>query len=73
MSFTNQKIAVKLGIVFGFLLLMIVTIISLGLSSTKRVHNSVEQIAKGNYVKTVYALQASKALNDISAAIRRCC
>ncbi|OGU06730.1 MAG: chemotaxis protein [Geobacteraceae bacterium GWC2_58_44] len=70
MSFTDQKIGMKLGMVFGFLLLMIVTIICLGLSSTKRVHGSVEQIAKGNYVKTLYALQASQAVNDVSSAIR---
>lgn len=70
MSFNNQKIGVKLGIVFGFLLLIIVTIISLALISTKKVHDSVEAITKGNYVKTVNASQASKALDDLSASIR---
>jgi len=70
MSFTDQKIGVKLGMVFGFLLLMIVTLICLGLGSTRKVHGSVEQIAKGNYLKTVHALQASQALNDLSSSIR---
>jgi len=70
MSFNDQKIGTKLGIVFGFLLLTIVAIICVGLSSTKSVHSSVERIAKGNYQKTVHALHASQALNDLSASIR---
>jgi methyl-accepting chemotaxis protein len=70
MFFQNQKIGVKLGVVMGFLLVMIVAIICVGLYSTKRVNGSVERIAKGNYQSTLYAMQASKAVNDISASIR---
>ena len=70
MSFNNQTIGVKLGLIFGFLLLMMVMTISLGLISTKKVQGSVESIAKDNYVKTLYALKASQALDDISASIR---
>ena len=69
MSFNNQKISVKLGTVFGFLLLVIVLNICLALFATKKVHDSVETIAKGNYVKTVNASQASKALADLSASV----
>ena len=69
MSFNNQKISVKLGTVFGFLLLIIVLNICLALLATRKVHDSVEAIAKGNYVKTVNASQASKALDDLSASI----
>lgn len=69
MSFNNQKISVKLGAVFGFLLLIIVLIICLALLSTKKVQSSVEAIAKGNYVRTVNASKASKALDDLSTAI----
>jgi methyl-accepting chemotaxis protein len=69
-SFNNQTIGVKLGIVFGFLLLMLVTIIGIGMIGTKKVHGSVESIAKGNYLKTLAAFQASKAVNDISASTR---
>jgi methyl-accepting chemotaxis protein len=69
-SFNNQTIGVKLGIVFGFLLLMLVTIIGIGMVGTKKVHGSVESIAKGNYLKTLAAFQASKAVNDISASTR---
>jgi AraC-like DNA-binding protein len=46
MAFNDQKIGVKLGGIFGFLLVMIAVIICLGLISTKRVHGSVETIAK---------------------------
>jgi len=69
MSFNNQKISVKLGTVFGFLLLIIVLNICLALFATRKVHDSVEAIAKGNYIKTVNASQASKALDDLSASI----
>ena len=69
-AFTDQKIGVKLGAVFAFMLLTIVIIIGLGLTSTKKVHGSVEEIAKGNYQKTLHALNASKAVQDISSSIR---
>ena len=71
MSFNNQKISVKLGIVFGFLLLVILANILIALAGTRRVYDSVEAITKGNYLKTVYASQASKALGDLSASITR--
>lgn len=70
MFFTNLKIGVKLGLAFGFLLLMIVMMICFGLSSTQKVNESVREIAKGNYVKTLYAFQASTALDDLAGSIR---
>ena len=70
MILNNQKIGVKLGVVFGFLLLMLVIVVCLGLYSTRMVHRSVESIAKGNYLKTLYAFQASKAVTDISGFTR---
>jgi methyl-accepting chemotaxis protein len=70
MAFNDQKIGVKLGGVFGFLLVSIAAIICLGLTSTKRVHGSLETIAKGNYVKTLKALKASQALDDLCGSIR---
>ena len=70
MILNNQKIGVKLGVVFGFLLLMLVAVVCLGLYSTQKVHGSVVSIAKGNYLKTLCAFQASKAVSDISASIR---
>jgi len=70
MSFTNLKIGVKLGIVFGFLLLIIVMMILFGLNSTKKVNASVEQIAKGNYTRTLFAFQAAEALEDISGSTK---
>jgi methyl-accepting chemotaxis protein len=70
MLFAKVGIKVKLGAVFGFLLLMIVIMICLGLGSTRKVNGSVERIAKGNYLKTVYALEASKAVEEIQGEIR---
>jgi len=70
MLFAKLGIKVKLGMVFAFLLLMIVVMICLGLGSTRKVNESVERIAKGNYLKTVYALEASKAVEEIQGDIR---
>jgi methyl-accepting chemotaxis protein len=70
MFFANLGIGVKMGLVFGFMLLMLVVTICFGLYSTKNVNDSVEQIAKGNYVKTIYAVQAANALKDLEGSIR---
>ena len=66
----NLKIGTKLGIAFGFMLLMIIAVIFFGVGATRKVNQSVEEIAKGSYVKTVYAFQASKALDDVAGSIR---
>ncbi len=61
----NLKIGVKLGLAFGFLLLMIVVMICLGIGGTRKVNQSVEEIAKGSYAKTVYAFKAFQAIDDV--------
>jgi len=66
----NLKIGVKLGMAFGLLLLMIVVMICIGIGGTRKVNQSVEEIAKGSYAKTVYAFQAHDAINDIAGSIR---
>jgi methyl-accepting chemotaxis protein len=66
----NLKIGIKLGLVFGLLLLMIVVMVCFGIGSTHKVNQSVEQIAKGSYVKTAYAFQASKEIQDVVASVR---
>ena len=68
--FAKVGIKVKLGVVFGFLLLMIAVMICLGLGSTWKVNESVKQIAKSNYLKTMYAFEASKAVEEIQGHIR---
>jgi len=68
--FTHLKIGVKLGIVFGFLLLIIVLQIYFGLSSTANVNKSVEQIAKGDYTKTLHAVHAATAIDDLSSSTK---
>jgi len=66
----NLKIGVKLGLAFGFLLLMIVVMVCIGIGSTHKVNESVEEIAKGSYIKTAYAFQASGEIQDIVASVR---
>lgn len=70
MSFAHMKIGMKLGLVFGFVLLMLVMMIGAGLYSTNKVNQSVEEIAKGSYLKTMYASQADKAITEAQSSIR---
>lgn len=70
MFFAKVGIRVKLGVVFGFLLLMIVVLVCLGLGSTRKVNEAVKRVAKGNYQKTVYAFAASKAVEEIQGDLR---
>jgi methyl-accepting chemotaxis protein len=66
----NLKIGTKLGSAFGFLLVMMVVMVCVGINSTRRIDGSVKEIAKGSYVKSGYAYRASKALDDVVASIR---
>jgi len=66
----NLKIGAKLGMAFGFLLLMLVFTIVFGVGATHKVNQSVEEIAKGSYAKTVSAFQASQALDDVVGSIK---
>jgi methyl-accepting chemotaxis protein len=66
----NLKIGAKLGSGFGFLLVIIAVLVLFGLGNTSKINGSVMEIAKGSYAKTVYAFQASKAVDDIVASIR---
>jgi len=67
---TNLNIGAKLGIVFGFLLVVIALMVCLGISSTSKINGSVKEIAKGSYAKTALAFQASNALDDVIASVR---
>jgi len=66
----NLKIGTKLGLAFGFLILMIAVMVCIGIGGTHRINESVEEIAKGSYAKTVYSFQASKSLDEVVASIR---
>jgi methyl-accepting chemotaxis protein len=66
----NIKIGTKLGSAFGFLLVIIVVIVCVGINSTHNINGSVKEIAKGSYARTVYAFQASKAVDDVISSIK---
>jgi methyl-accepting chemotaxis protein len=66
----QMKIGTKLGCCFGFLLLMVVVMVCYGLRSTNKINGSVKDIAKGSYAKSVYAFQASSALDEVVASVR---
>jgi len=66
----NLNIGTKLGSAFGFLLVVIVAMVWFGIYSSHRINGSVKEIAKESHAKTVYAFQASKALDDVVASIR---
>jgi len=66
----NFKIGTKLGSVFGFLLVIIIVMVCVGVKSTRNINGSVKEIAKGSHAKTVYAFQASKAVDDVISSIK---
>ena len=66
----NITIGARLGSGFGFLLLIVVVIVCFSISETRKLNDSVKDIAKGSHAKTVYAFQASKALDDVISSIK---
>jgi methyl-accepting chemotaxis protein len=66
----NLKFGTKLGSVFGFLLVMIVVMGFFGFNCTRKLNESVEELGKVRYTKTVNAFQASKAVDDVISSIK---
>jgi len=71
MIFAKMRIGPKMGLVFGFILLMMVVTIFFGLHSTSKVKDSMAGIVKGEYQKTVYAFRAKNALDNLVVAIQK--
>jgi methyl-accepting chemotaxis protein len=71
MIFAKMRIGPKMGLVFGFVLLMMLLIIYFGISGTSTVKKSMEGLVTGEYQKTVYAFRAKDALNNLVISIQK--
>ncbi|MGA7827194.1 MAG: methyl-accepting chemotaxis protein [Geobacteraceae bacterium] len=71
MIFAKLRIGPKMGLVFGFVLVMMLLIIYFGISGTSTVKKSMEGLVDGEYQKTVYAFKAMDALNSLVISIQR--
>lgn len=71
MIFAKLRIGPKMGLVFGFVLLMLLLMIYLGISGTSRVNGSLEQIVNREYRNTTYAFGAKAALDNLMLAVQQ--
>jgi len=71
MFFARLRIGPKMGLVFGFVLLMLLAMIFLGISGTSKVNASLEQIVNGEYRNTTYAFNAKAALDSLMLAVQK--
>ncbi len=71
MIFAKMRIGPKMGLVFGFTLLMMVVTIFYGLHNTSKVKDSMAGIVNGEYQKTVYAFRAMDALNQLEVSVQK--
>jgi methyl-accepting chemotaxis protein len=71
MIFAKLRIGPKMGLVFGFVLVMMLLIMYFGISGTSAVKGSMEGIVTGEYQKTVYAFRAMDALNNLVISIQK--
>jgi methyl-accepting chemotaxis protein len=71
MVFAKMKIGPKMGLVFGFVLFMLLLMIYLGLSGTSRVNESLEKIVTEEYRNTTYAFGAKAALDNLLQSVQK--
>ncbi|MDD2337917.1 MAG: methyl-accepting chemotaxis protein [Geobacteraceae bacterium] len=71
MIFAKMRIGPKMGLVFGFILLMMVLMVFYGLHSTSQVKDSLEGLVKGEYQKTLYAFKAMEALDTLEGSVQK--
>jgi methyl-accepting chemotaxis protein len=69
MIFAKMKMGPKMGLVFGFMLLMMILMVFYGLYSTSKVKNSMESLVKGEYQKTLYAFRSMAALDQLETSV----
>jgi len=71
MIFAKMRIGPKMGLVFGFILLMMVVTIFIGLHNTSKVKDSMAGIVNGEYQKTLYAFRAMDALDQLEISVQK--
>ena len=70
MRISNLSIGKKLGVAFGFILLLTMVMGFLGFRSTGKINEYVRELGKSRASKLVYSAQASRAIADISSSIK---
>jgi methyl-accepting chemotaxis protein len=71
MIFAKMKMGPKMGLVFGFNLLMMILMIVYGFHSSSLVKDSMEKIVKDEYQKTVYAFRAMDSLDQLMISMQK--
>lgn len=71
MLFAKLRIGPKMGLVFGFVLLMMLLIMYFGVSGTSMVKGSMQGLIDGEYRKTVYAFRAMDSLDQLVVAVEK--
>jgi methyl-accepting chemotaxis protein len=71
MIFAKMRIGPKMGLVFGFVLFMLVMMIYLGISGTSKVNGSLESIVQDEYKNTTYAFGATAAVDSLMLAVQK--
>ena len=65
MIFAKMRIGPKMGLVFGFVLFMLLLTIWLGIGGTAKVNDSLDRIVTGEYRNTTLAFEAKAALDKL--------
>jgi methyl-accepting chemotaxis protein len=71
MIFAKLRIGPKMGLVFGFVLVMMLLIMYFGVNGTSTVKGSMEGLVTGEYQKTVHAFRAMDSLNNLVISIQK--
>ncbi len=71
MIFAKLRIGPKMGLVFGFVLVMMLLIMYFGVNGTSTVKGSMEGLVTGEYQKTVYAFRAMDALDNLVVSLQK--
>lgn len=71
MIFAKMRIGPKMGLVFGFVLFMLLLTMYLGISGTSKVNGSLERIVKNEYRNTNYAFGAMDALDSFMISVQK--
>ena len=71
MIFANLRMGPKMGLVFGFNLLMMILMIFYGIHTSSKVKDSMEELVKHDYQKTVYAFRAMDSLDQLMMSMQK--
>jgi methyl-accepting chemotaxis protein len=71
MIFAKMRLGPKMGLVFGFVLLMLAFMIYQGISGSAKVKDSMDKIVKEEYRNTAYAFAAKDSLDILMLSVQK--